>query len=137
MICTNRFRFLTTTKDGGPDSTVWAHWLIAWKALFSVGLLRFEGKSREAFHTHAFDAVSWVLRGRLKEDQQYEHGGWIIRWHAPSWRPIVTRRDCCHKVDSDGTTWVLTFRGPWADTWREYLQREGRWRTLTHGRVEL
>jgi hypothetical protein len=31
--------FLNKTKDGGPESTVWAYWLIEIKSLFSVALL--------------------------------------------------------------------------------------------------
>ncbi len=38
-----------------------------------------------------------------------------------------------HKVDSNGTTWVLSFRGPWNDEWKE-INENGE-QTLTHGRV--
>jgi len=54
-------------KDGGPDSTVTGYWLIESKKWFSIVLLKFEGKSREAFHTHAFNAISWLLKGKLIE----------------------------------------------------------------------
>lgn len=64
-------KFLETTKDGGAESTVWAHWLIEIKGLFSVALLRFEDGTRDAFHSHAFNCVSWVLRGCLVE--QHKH----------------------------------------------------------------
>lgn len=135
MICTNRFRLLATTKDGGPESRVWAYWLFAWKALFSIVLLRFEDGSRDAYHDHAFSCFSWVLSGRLSEIR--------IGWDEPgvyerraSWRPFVTRRTHLHKVVSHGRTWVLSFRGPWARTWREQLP-SGAQRILTHGRVEL
>lgn len=30
--------------------------------------------------------------------------------------------------------WVLTFRGPWVDTWKEYLPKLKEFVTLTHGR---
>jgi hypothetical protein len=131
MICTNAFRLLTVTKDGGPDSKVWAYWLLAWKALCSIGLLRFEHGSREAYHSHAFDCVSWVLKGYLVE--HHKAGG--VSLHPASLRPVVTRRETFHKVVSVGRTWVLTFRGPWVDTWREHAA--GETRTLTHGRVEV
>ena len=58
-------------KDGGPESTVWGFWLIEIKKLFSVALLCFENGSREAFHTHAFNSVSWVLTLR---------GPWVKHW---------------------------------------------------------
>lgn len=121
--------FLFCGKDGGPDSTVWGVWLFELKRLGSVALLCFEHGSRDAFHSHAFDSVSWVLRGKLAEIQL--EGG--ITRYTPSFRPILTRRATFHKVHSIGRTWVLTFRGPWAKTWQEYLP-SGRFVTLSDGR---
>lgn len=129
-------KFLFKNKDGGSESTVTGFWLIEAKNLFSVVLLCFDGESREAFHTHAFNATSWVLKGGLTE----------ILWktneerrYAPSFKPIKTPRELCHKVRSDkGRSWVLSFRGPWTDTWKEYRPLENdREVTLTHGRVEV
>lgn len=136
-------KFLQITKDGGAESTVWAHWLIEIKGLFSIALLRFEDGTRDAYHSHAFDCVSWVLRGVLLEDRIEFHANGSshdVHLHEPSLRPIVTRRSTFHKVYSFGRTWVLTFRGPWSKTWREavpdgvggYAER-----TLTHGRKQV
>jgi hypothetical protein len=125
-------KILSLSKDGGPESTVWAYWLCEFKSLFSVVLLRFDNGTRDAYHSHAFDAVSWVLRGRLVEICiGCQTPG--IRTYTPHVRPIVTRRDTFHMVRSVGRTWVLSFRGPWVDRWREYTI-EGGTRTLTHGR---
>jgi hypothetical protein len=132
-------KVLSLSKDGGPESTVWAYWLCEFKSLFSVALLRFDGASRDAYHEHAFNCVSWVLKGELREDQLtqreigegYSHG---YHTHTPSVWPVVTRRDHKHKVDSVGTTWVLTFRGPWVRAWDEYVPATGETVTLTHGR---
>lgn len=138
-------KFLTTTKDGGAESTVWAHWLIEIKGLFSIALLRFEDGTRDAFHSHAFNCVSWVLSGKLIEhygpnSPEREATGKRFVVHRPRLRPIVTRRSTYHKVFSDGRTWVLTFRGPWSKTWREGVpDGQGGYaeRTLTHGRREV
>ena len=54
-------------KDGGEESTVWGYWLCEFKSLFSVALLCFEDGSREAYHDHAFNSISWVLSGKLTE----------------------------------------------------------------------
>ena len=122
-------------KDGGPDSTVTGYWLIESKKLFSIVLLKFEGESREAYHNHAFDALSWVISGSLREYIWVESGiGALLTktFHKPSLKPIFTSRDRMHKVSSDGTTWVLSFRGPWKDEWEEY--NENGHEILTHGR---
>lgn len=127
-------KFCYVGKDGGPESTVWGFWPIEIKSLFSVALLCFEDGSREAYHSHAFNSVSWVLTGKLYE---YKHGDVSYgEFYTPSLKPIWTPREMFHKVSSIGRSWVLTFRGPWAKTWKEYLPLEGRERTLKSGRIE-
>jgi mevalonate pyrophosphate decarboxylase len=116
-------------KDGGPKSTVTGYWLIEWKSLFSIAILKFEGKSREAFHTHAFNCVSIILKGDLTEH--------FICGNVRSLKkyvPFITKRTDFHKVNSDGTTFLLTFRGPWAKEWKEYIPDEDKYQTLKSGR---
>lgn len=124
-----------TGKDGGPKSKVDGFWLFRHKKLFTVALLKFNPGSREAFHSHAFNSISWVLIGWLREvmvnckDPLY---------HWPGLKPIITLRDTFHKVYglSSEPSWILTFRGPWADTWEE-IDENGDLVTLTHNRVEV
>ena len=120
-------------KDGGPCSTVHGYWLVEIKRLLSIVLLRFDGASREAFHNHAFNCVSWVLRGRLIE----LHLDGRTETHGPSLLPVITRRSTFHKVDSDGRTWVLSLRGPWMSTWKEFIPDSGEVVTLGSGRRVL
>jgi hypothetical protein len=129
-------------KDGGPESRVWGYWLVEIKSLFSMVLLHFKDGSREAYHSHAFNALSWVLRGKLKEDRiivesngKTTHNTWNI--YKASLKPIWTGRNNMHKVTSVGDTWVLSFRGPWNPVWFEYIPREGKMLALTHGREVL
>lgn len=120
-------------KDGGPDSNVTGYWLIEWKGLFSIALLRFSKGSREAFHNHAFNSISWVLKGWLQEYRLF--GDELRSRHfLPSLKPIITTRDNLHKVYGEAPeTWVLTFRGPWQKTWIEQFP-DGRIVQLTDGR---
>lgn len=128
-------RILFRSKDGGKESRVWGYWLIEWKRFFSIGLLCFEDGSRDAYHSHAFNCISWVLWGQLGEQlKDYPDSTWF---YYPSFRPVRTYRDTFHKVTSIGRTWVLTFRGPWAETWKEYLPTQNRELTLTSGRIEI
>ena len=122
-------KFLSKAKDGGPESTVTGYWLVEAKKLFSVALLKFEDGSRDAYHSHAFDSLNWVLSGQVDEQQL---NGIHTRYRA-GWIPVVTRRNTFHKVVSRGTTWVLTIRGPWVDFWKEWTRDRG-YETLTHGR---
>lgn len=120
-------------KDGGTESTVTGYWLIEIKSLFSIVLLKFEGNSRKASHTHAFNCINWLIKGRLLETLRNGK----INIYSPSWKPFVIRKTDFHRVDSYKTSWVLSFRGPWDDTWKEYLDDEDRERTLTYGRKEV
>ena len=54
-------RLFFVKPDGGKNSGVTAYFLIEWKVLFSVGILRFNEGTREAYHSHAFNALTWWL----------------------------------------------------------------------------
>lgn len=130
----NAFSFMSVRKDGGEKSSVTGLFIIAIKPLFSIVLLRFDGESREAFHTHAFHCLSWVLKGELREEMR---DGRVHRL-LPTLLPFLTTRKDFHKVSSViPRSWVLSIRGPWAPQWREHLPLENRDRILTHGRVEV
>lgn len=123
--------FFEHGKDGGPNSKVNGYWIIRIKGLFSIAILRFDRGSREAYHSHAFNSISWLLSGRLLE---YTIGG-LRTFYNPSFKPIITTRDTFHKVYGiEDENFILTFRGPWADTWKE-LDENGDFITLTHNRV--
>lgn len=124
-------KILHKAKDGGLESNVTGYWLIESKKFFSVVLLRFDEGSREAFHTHAFNAISWVIKGEMHE---HTIDGEIIKL-KPSLLPIYTSRKRFHKVYGIAkSTWALSLRGPWVDTWKEFLPNLNKYITLTHGR---
>lgn len=126
-------KFFTKRTDGGPDSNVMGYWLIEWKSLFSIALLRFSEGSREAFHNHAFNSISWVLKGHLLE-QRILQDGFHYTDFKPSFKPIITTRDNMHRVYGRApSTWVLTFRGPWSKIWKEQFP-DGKEVVLADGR---
>lgn len=123
-------KFLTKAPDGGENSGVMAYVLIEWKSLFSIMLLRFEKGTREAYHSHAFNAVTFWLKGNVRE----HHLDGEPKEFSAGWMKY-TPRSTFHKVEALETTWALTLRGPWVDYWNEF--RNGRYLTLTHGRKEV
>lgn len=123
-------KILSKAKDGGPDSTVTGYWLIEAKKLFSIALLKFEHGSRDAFHSHAFNSVNWILKGCVDE----EHTDGRVERRRAGLSPWYAMRNTFHQVFSNGTTWVLSIRGPWAKTWQEYDPGTGQTTVLTHGR---
>jgi hypothetical protein len=121
------------SKDGGPKSSVTGYWLIESKSLFSIVLLKFEGKSRAAFHTHAFNAFSWMLKGKLIEYFHIDYKPFNVI--EPSFIPFWTYKEDFHMVSSIGTSWALTFRGPWTKKWMEYTDEDGGY-YLRSGRIK-
>ena len=138
-------RLFTKRSDGGKDSGVTAYFLIEWKILFSIAILKFNKGSREAYHTHAFNALTWWLKGKVKEasfyaifnghyilTQRYDDG---IKEYKPSIVPKYTSRLHFHKIIAIKDTFALTLRGPWNDLWFEF--KNDKLYRLTHGRKEI
>lgn len=123
-------KLFSVSKDGGPKSQVYAFWLAEIKSLFSAALMRFTKHSRDEYHSHAFDSLSWVLRGALTE----QHLDGRHQRHEASIKPVVTAKSTMHKVTADDTTRVFTLRGPWAKTWQEYNEYTNTLTTLSSGR---
>jgi hypothetical protein len=133
-------RVLWGAKDGGPESRV-RMWGIESKHLGSLLVLRFEEGTREAFHTHAFNAWSWVVCGWLWEytlpakGQDWHEEQQDVDYHGRGWRPIYTDRRTFHKVAGGSRgAWAITVRSPWWEGWREYDPRARAQTKLTHGR---
>lgn len=130
-------KLFSRSKDGGPKSRVWGYFLAEIKSLFSIAILHFKDGSREAYHSHAFNSISWVLWGKLTEsviNEEQTQG--YSKVYTPSLFPIITKRSTLHRVTSRKNTWVITFRGPWSRTWKE-IDETGELITLTHGRVKV
>ena len=122
-------RILQKTKDGGPESTVDAYFLIEIKSLFSIALLKFNKGTREAFHTHAFNAWTWMFWGNLWEDVYL---GSLTKY---SKRLKYTPKELNHRVKAIKTSYAVTVRGPWSNEWTE--TKNGKTIKLTHGRKEV
>lgn len=123
-------RLLFRASDGGKDSGVTGYFLIEWKPCFSIVLLHFREGTREAYHSHAFNAWTYWIRGHVMEVQRNGSAKFFWRGHTK-----FTPRECFHKVHALRSTWALSLRGPWASTWQE--DRNGQLVTLTHGRAEV
>lgn len=123
-----------TAKDGGPESNVTGYWLIEWKSVFSIVLLKFSKGTREAYHNHAFNAFSWIIKGELQEDKIEPIKQ--LKSLKASWRPFITSKNNMHRVTGVAdTTWALSFRGPWDKSWNEVFDKKKERHTLTNGRV--
>lgn len=122
-------KFFTIAKDGGPESHVTGFFLVEIKSLFSVVLLKFAKGTREAFHSHAFNA--WTLWLDADAREEFPNGG---EKYWDNWQWKFTPKSLMHRVHAVANSYAISFRGPWDKTWQEYLPKEDRTVTLTHGR---
>jgi len=124
-------KFLTKMKDGGPNSPVDGYFLFEIKWLCSIVFLRFNKGRREAFHTHAFNAFTWFIKGDMEEEDVkgslYKYSRGIL--------PKITRRSKYHRVKATEDSWCISLRGPWYNTWTEFNPLTVKTTILTHGRV--
>lgn len=131
-----QMKLLKKGHDGGPDSGVTGYWLIEWKRGFSVVLLNFAPGSREAYHSHAFNAVTWWLKGKAREEFYINEKVKTWSWRKSALKPKFTPRQNFHRVIAGPKgAWALSIRGPWKDTWQE--SKQGEVYSLTHGRVKV
>jgi hypothetical protein len=122
--------FFINGSDGGKDSGVTGFWLFEIKSLFSIALLHFNKGTRENYHSHAFNAYSWFLSGKVEEQHLNKEP---MIWE-PSIYPKYTPRSTFHRVNALENTYVLTFRGPWSETWLEYDPNNKEYIELSNGR---
>jgi len=137
-------KFFVKRPDGGENSGVTAFFLIEWKAIFSIALLRFgQNTTRRNYHSHAFNAITWWLKGQVVEEivkfgflamnGKYERT-YFSQVYKPSLIPKQTPKESCHRICPSETSWALTFRGPWNDKWYEFNPETDEITWLTYGR---
>lgn len=124
-------RLFKVSHDGGKDSGVTGYWLIEWKPVFSIVLLKFNKGTRDAYHEHAFNALTIWIKGEVLEE--YQDGSTAQVWKAGQCK--YTPRSNFHRIKALKTSWALCFRGRWLKSWKEELH--GETYTLTHGRVKI
>lgn len=125
-------KFFTKMKDGGPDSPVEGYFLFEIKGLCSVALLKFNKGTRETYHTHAFNALTWFIKGSMREKR---YGCALCSVYTRSLLPKVTMRDNNHRVVAEEDSWCFTLRGPWSKYWTEDNVETGVHTVFRNGRV--
>lgn len=109
-------KLFTKAKDGGSESPVDAYFLFENKYVGSIAILKFNKGGREAFHTHAFDALTWFIKGDLIEEDV--SGDLLV--YKRSIKPKITLKSKNHRVIAKKDSYCITIRGRWVDTWTEY-----------------
>ena len=122
--------FFNKRKDGGSKSNVDGYFLIELKSLFSVAVLKFNEGAREEFHSHAFDALTWFVKGDLTE----EDVDGSLYTYRKSFIPKLTPKNKVHRVIANKDSWCFTLRGKWVEKWFEITSDKKIKVNFTHGR---
>lgn len=108
--------------------------IIEIKYLFGIIINTFNTTSQDRYHSHAFHAWSWMLKGGYFEDVIKD--GKVIR-NVAIWKSRWIPRNHIHRIGySLPGSMSVTFEGPWESTWQEYFT-DGRMKTYTWGRKVL
>lgn len=114
--------FFKYSYDGGKDSGVTGFWLVECKWLFSIVILHFKKGTRESYHSHAFNALTWWIYGSVLEHLLGDSES--IKWY-PSIFPKYTPKENFHKIEALEDSYAISFRGPWENSWYEYQDKKG------------
>ena len=99
-------------------------WIYNWKTII-----------QNRFHTHAFNAIAFLLWGSYTE-AVLDNDGTIIEKEVNQWmKPRFLPMDYTHKIlKAKPNTWTIVFFGKWKETWKEYFEDTNTWVTYTWGR---
>lgn len=125
-------KFFQKAKDGGPDSPVTGFFIVEIKSLFSIVLLKFNPGMRESFHSHAFNAITFWLKGKVWEETIFSKSPKFTRWKAGQVK--TTARSFMHRIATGEPAYALSIRGPWAKNWLEFNPETEEFTKLSNGR---
>lgn len=107
------------------------------KHFLSLIFYRWNTVNQTRFHTHAFSAVAFLLKGwyweKIKIDEHTVDNFVNV--------PLVPRylpKQYCHAIGySKPGTITMVITGPWDKTWQEYFPDSDEWVTYTWGRKKI
>lgn len=107
------------------EQLVSEHTLLEWKPLFSIKLFYFHPSTgvQDRFHTHAFNAVSFLLKGSYIEEVIKD--GYVVRMNRNRRRMLCIPAGQYHRITRSLGRRTLLITGPWGDTFKELRHVEG------------
>jgi hypothetical protein len=103
------------------------------KWLFSIYFHVFNTVEQDRFHTHAFGAWAFLIRGGYEEE--FIVSGQIRKKQVRPGMRFIPKAYNHRLLKSEPNTLSILFAGPWSSTWTEENDRFVR--TLTWGRKEI
>lgn len=104
------------------------------KWLFSIIFYRWNTVDQIRFHTHAFAAYAFLLRGWYRESVMVDS---VVeaRTVDQTFKPRFLPKNYCHSIGyAKPNTVTMVIAGPWQKTWKEYFPDTKKWVTYGWGR---
>jgi hypothetical protein len=127
-------RFFQKKRVELGDGFIIAYTIFEWKYLFSIIIYHWKTIKQNRFHSHAFPAVAFLLKGKY-EEETYKKGeikqNIVNQWLKPRYLP----RNYVHRIlKADPGTYTIIFVGPWMKHWYEYFENTKTWIKYGWGR---
>lgn len=108
--------------------------ILEWKKLFSIKLFHFHKTSgkQDRFHTHSFNAVSFLLSGNYIEEVIQD--GKVVALDRNRSRIIYIPKNEYHRITKSGGCRTILITGPWGKYWKELRELgNSRYQEVTQG----
>lgn len=101
------------------DGHIIQYTLFESKRLFSIIFYNWKTIKQNRFHSHAFNAIAFLLSGQYEEETySVVKRNVINQWLKPRFLP----RHYCHRIlKAAPNTWTLVLVGPWSKYWYEFF----------------
>lgn len=107
------------------------------KHLFSIIFYRWNTIDQIRFHTHAFAAVAFLLKGWYWEKVIFNGITMTNFVNVPIW-PRFIPKNYCHAIENaKPNTLTLVLTGPWQKHWYEYFPDTQKWVKYVWGRKKV
>lgn len=119
------------------DGHIMAYTIFEHKYLFSIVVYHWKTIKQNRFHSHAFPAVAFLLKGGYDEEVYTPNG--VKQKKVDQWlKPRVLPRNYTHRIlQAEPKTWTIVFTGPWIKYWYEYFEDTQTWVKYSWGRKVL
>lgn len=131
-------KFFTTKEVTLGEGSVTQYTLFECKELCSVIFYRWNTVDQVRFHTHAFPAYAFLLRGFYHEKVITDKGNVVKKIVNQLFKPRFLARDYCHSIGyAKPNTVTMVLVGRWSKQWKEYFPDTKTWVTYEWGRKKV
>lgn len=111
--------FMKKKKIDLGDQSVTELTILEYKKLFSIKLFKFHKSSgkQDRFHTHAFNALSFLIKGDYTEEIIKDNK--IMKCRRNRSRILYIPKDSYHRITKSDSCYTLLLTGPWGGEFKE------------------